>query len=225
MTTHPATTPLPCRQKDDTLIVFRLNTPPTPEAACSAQRYCCMSIFPKIPSHWYATQPDREVFIPLPPSSVLQKMQSEVDALHAWQGGGLVFGSKPLLGEFKASSFRIRVLSSRRDSATTFLVGNVARSSHGTVVRCSFESPKDYIRCLPITAIAPMGLLMIAGYLASPAIDPSGRFLALILVASTAAGLLVAIAFIAIAMWGIRADARRLARLASSLLTAELLAE
>jgi hypothetical protein len=143
-------------------------------------------------------------------------MRAEIDELHAWHGGGVTFGRKPFLGEFHRGAFRIRALSNRRDGATAFLVGEVAPLDDGTVIRYRVESPEGFVRSLPFAGIAPVVLFAVVAYLASPALSPGG-FGPLVLLAFAGAilGLLFAVVLVAVVLWGIRRDTRRLERFAS----------
>lgn len=175
-----------------------------------------MPILPRIPPRWYGARPGAELRVNLPPSTVVQRMRAEIDELHSWRGGGVTFGRKPFLGEVERGAFRIRTLSNRRDGATAFLVGQVAPCDDGTLIRYRVESPEGFVRSLPFAGIAPVLLFAVVAYLAAPALSPTGAWsLALLVAAGAGAGLLCAVVLVAVVLWGIRRDTRRLERFAS----------
>ncbi len=175
-----------------------------------------MPILPLIPSRWYGAQPGGELRVSLPPSAVVQRMRAELDQLHAWHGGGVTFGRKPFLGEFVRGTFRIRALSNRRDGATTFLVGEVVPCENGTLIRYRVESPEGFVRSLPFAGIAPVVLFAVGAYFAAPTVSSGSPGAMVLLVAAGAgAGLLCAVVLVALVLWGIRRDTRRLISLAS----------
>jgi|GEM_PF-735251 len=175
-----------------------------------------MPLLPLFPPRWYGAQPGGELRVNLPPSTVVQRMRAEIDELHAWRGGGVTFGRKPFLGEVERGTFRIRSLSNRRDGATAFLVGDVAPCDNGALIRYRVESPEGFVRSLPFAGIAPVVLFAVVAYLASPALSPSGFGpLVLLVFAGAVFGLLFAVVLVAVVLWGIRRDTRRLERFAS----------
>jgi len=175
-----------------------------------------MPLLPLIPPRWYGAQPGAELRVSLPPSTVVQRMRAQIDELHAWRGGGVTFGRKPFLGEIERGAFRIRALSNRRDGATAFLVGQVAPCDNGTLIRYRVESPEGFVRSLPFAGIAPAVLFAVVAYLASPALSPSGFGPVVLLVfVGAVLGLLFAVVLVAVVLWGIRRDTRRLERFAS----------
>ena len=171
---------------------------------------------PGIPPRWYGAQPGAELRVGIPPSTVAQRIRAEIDELHSWRGGGVTFGRKPFLGEIERGTFRIRALSNRRDGATAFLVGQLAPCDGGTVIRYRVESPDGFVRSLPFAGIAPVLLFAVAAYFVAPAVSPGGPWsLAFLVCAGAGVGLLCAIILIALVLWGIRRDTRRLDRFAA----------
>lgn len=149
---------------------------------------------------------------------MLDRIRAEVDALHAWHGGGVAFGRKPFLGEVKRTEFRVRPLSFRRDGAVTFLVGEVAMSEGGTLLKYRIEPPLGFVRSLPLTAVAPAVLFGVGGYYAAPVVAGDDAMARVVLVACCAVvGLLFAAAVIAYVLYGLRRDTARLLCFVTSL--------
>ncbi len=148
---------------------------------------------------------------PRHPAEVLEGIAAEIDDLHAWQGGGIVFGRKPFLGEIKRSVFRIRALSYRRDGSVAFLVGQVVPIEDGALVRYRIENPTDFIGMLPYAAMAPVVLFGTGGYFSAPVFAPSGGVASVgVISCCCLVGGLLAALVVAIVLYGIRRDNVRL---------------
>ncbi len=153
---------------------------------------------------------------------MLDRIRAEVDELHAWHGGGVAFGRKPFLGELKRAQFRVRPLSFRRDGAVTFLVGEVALSEEGTLLKYRIEPPVAFVRSLPLAALAPAVLFGVGGYYAAPVLAGDGEMARVALIACCAlAGLAFAAAVIAYVLYGLRRDTAQLLSFVTSLNRAE----
>lgn len=159
---------------------------------------------------WYGAHPGAELVVQRHPRAVLDGIAAGVDDLHSWQGGGVVFGRKPYLGQVERTRFRVRPLSFRRDGASGFLVGEVEASEQGTIVRYRIESPVGFVRSLPVAAAAPAALFGIGGYLAAPAYASDTIARTGIVVACGVFGLLIAGLLIALVLRGLRRDTHRL---------------
>ena len=116
----------------------------------------------------YGAHAGGELHVAMHPRAVLERIRKETDELHAWEGGGVVFGRKPFLGEIRRNTFRVRALSFRRDGAVGFLIGEVEPEEGGSVIHYRIESPLGFVRSLPFVSVAPAALFGIGGYLAAP---------------------------------------------------------
>ena len=149
-----------------------------------------------LPSDESATSPILETHVAVSPSALLRKMQAEVDTLHAWNGGGVVFGRKPFLGEFTNTSFRIRVLSIHNDDTTAFLCGHVSLSKHGSVVRYRIEPHPRFGKSGVVALVALWAFLCIAVYQMTIAFGFSWNSLLLSAVAALIIGGVLPIVFL-----------------------------
>ena len=158
---------------------------------------------------------ERELRIELPLALVVQRLRAQIDALHAWQGGGITFGRKPFLGEGRGSSFSIRASSSRRDGATVFLVGKLHGCDRGTLIRYRLETPDAYLRSLPFFGVVPVVLFAVGGYFGSRLVAFEGTASSVFMAGVGAiVGLCASIFLISFARLGVRRDHRRLQRFA-----------